>query len=56
MRIQCLTKNSAHAHMPISLQSGARGLKKLSCLKYYNELKRENRLTLGINTAKIPIV
>ncbi len=38
--------------MSVSLQNGARGLKILPCLKYYNVLKQENRLTLGLNTAK----
>ncbi len=37
--------------MCISLQSGATALERLPCLKY-NVLKRENRLTLALNTAK----
>ncbi len=32
-------------------QSGARGFERLPCLKY-NVLTGENRLTLGLNTAK----
>ncbi len=32
--------------------SRATGLERLSCLKYYNVLKRENRSTLGLNAAK----
>ncbi len=38
--------------MSISPQSEARGLKRLPCLKQYNILKQENRLTLGLHTAK----
>ncbi len=38
--------------MSISPQNGARGLEILPRLKYYNALKWENRLTLGLNTAK----
>ncbi len=38
--------------MSISPKSGARGLERLPYLKYYDVLKWENRLTLGINTAK----
>ncbi len=37
--------------MSISLQSGDRGLKRWLYLKY-NVLKRENRLSLGLNVAK----
>ncbi len=39
--------------MSTSLQSGARGLKRLPCLKYYYVLKWESRSTLGLNAAKI---
>ncbi len=38
--------------MSISSQSGAMGLERLPCLKYYNVLKQENRLTLGLNAVK----
>ncbi len=38
--------------MSISPRSGARGLERLPCLKQYNVLKQENRLTLGLNAAK----
>ncbi len=33
-------------------RGGARGLERLACLKYYNVLKCENRLNLGLNAAK----
>ncbi len=33
--------------MSISTRSGARGLQKLPCFKYYNVLKWESRFTLG---------
>ncbi len=33
-------------------QSGARGLERSVCLKFYNEQKREIRFTLGLNVAK----
>ncbi len=46
-------KLGAHVYLH---QSGVRGLKRLSCLKYYNVLKRENRLTLGLNVVKIQII
>ncbi len=39
--------------MSISPWSGARVLQRLLCSKYYNVLKRENRFTLGLNSAKI---
>ncbi len=38
--------------MSIFPKSRARGLERLPCSKYYNVLKRENRLTLGLNVAK----
>ncbi len=38
--------------MSISPQSGARVFKKLPCFKYYDVLKRENRLTLELNADK----
>ncbi len=38
--------------MSISSQSGAEVFGGLSCLKYYNVLKWENSLTLGLNAAK----
>ncbi len=40
------------AHVSISPKCGARGLERLLCLKYYNVLKRENRLTLKLNVVK----
>ncbi len=43
-------KNSGSAHVYIPLE-WKRRLKRLPCLKY-NILKRENRLTLGLNTTK----
>ncbi len=39
-------------HMSISLWSGDRELQRQSCLTYYNVNKRENRFTLGLDTAK----
>ncbi len=39
--------------MSISPKSGASGLQGLPCFKYYNILKQESRLTLGLDTAKI---
>ncbi len=51
-KVQFLTKNfvGAHVHLP---RSGARvgSLKDWPCLKY-NAPEKENRLTLGLNTAK----
>ncbi len=44
-------KNSVGAHVYLP-QSGARGLERLTCSKYYNVPKRENRLTLGLNATK----
>ncbi len=38
--------------MSISPRSGARGLQRLICLKYYNALKWEMRFALGLNAAK----
>ncbi len=38
--------------MSIFPKSGARVLKKLPCLRYYNVQKLENRLTLWLNAAK----
>ncbi len=38
--------------MSVSPWSGAWGLQKLRCLKYYNILKPESRFTLGLNTAE----
>ncbi len=38
--------------MSISPHSGARWIQRLPCLKYFNVLKRKNRLTLGLNAAK----
>ncbi len=37
--------------MPIFFKSGARGLQGLICFKYYNALKWENRITLGLYVA-----
>ncbi len=41
------------AHMFISLRSGARGLQRLICFKYFIVLKWESRLTLVFDAAKI---
>ncbi len=38
--------------MSISPKSGATVLEKLPCLRYYNVLKLENRLTSELNAAK----
>ncbi len=38
------TKKSLGTHVYLP-QVGARGVKRLACLKYYNVWKRENRLT-----------
>ncbi len=38
--------------MYISPRSGAMGLQRLPCSKYYNVLKWESRFTLGHNAAK----
>ncbi len=38
--------------MSIFACSGTMRAERLPCLKYYNVLKWENRLTLGLNTAK----
>ncbi len=38
--------------MSTSPGSGARGLQRLICLKYYDVLKLEIRSTLGLNAAK----
>ncbi len=38
--------------MSISPMSGARGLQRLSSLKYYNVLKWEKRFTLKLDAAK----
>ncbi len=37
--------------MSISPRSGAMGLEKLICFKYYIVLKWKNRFTLGLNVA-----
>ncbi len=39
--------------MSTSSRSGARGLKRLPSLKYYNVLKWEIKFTLGLNADKI---
>ncbi len=39
-------------HISISPRSGARGLQKLSFLKYYNVLEWESGFTLGLNAAE----
>ncbi len=36
----------------LSIQSGARKLERLPCLKYYNVMKQKSRFTLGPNPAK----
>ncbi len=51
LRIQFPTKNSVSTHVCLSW-SGARGLEKLPCFKYYNVAKWENRLTSGLNAAQ----
>ncbi len=38
--------------MSISGRSGARGLQRLICLKYYDVLKQEIRFTLRLNAVK----
>ncbi len=38
--------------MYISSPGGAKGLKRLACLKYYIAWKHEIRLTLGLNAAE----
>ncbi len=38
--------------MSIVSRSGVKVLERLSCLKYHNVLKWENRLTLGFTAAK----
>ncbi len=38
--------------MSISPRSGAMELKRLPCVKQYNILKQESRLTLGLNAAR----
>ncbi len=45
-------QKSLRAHVSISLQSGARGLKGLIWLKYYIVLNRQITFNLGLNTAK----
>ncbi len=39
--------------MSISLRSGARRIKRLPSLKYYNVLKSKSGLTLGLKATKI---
>ncbi len=53
-RIKFPTKKSlgTHVYLPPPTQGGARGLKRLACLKYYNVWKCENRLTLELNAAE----
>ncbi len=36
--------------------SGAGELQRLPCLEYFNVLKWENRVTLGLNPAKITMI
>ncbi len=39
--------------MSISPKSGARGLERLPCFKYYNVLEQESTFTLGLNITEI---
>ncbi len=45
-------QKTQRTHMPISFNSGAKGLQRLSRLKYYKALKWKSRFTLGLNVAK----
>ncbi len=50
-RIKFLAKTQ-WAHMSISFRSGAKGLLRLTFLKYYSVLQWQSRFTLGLNAAK----
>ncbi len=51
LKIEFPTKNSAGTAC-LSPPVWGKGARKIACLKYYNVLKRENRLTVGLNVAK----
>ncbi len=48
-----IVRKSQRAHMPIFHRSGAKGLQRLICFKYFIVLKWESRCTLGVDAAEI---
>ncbi len=46
-------QKSQWAYMSISSRSGARGLKRLSCFKYYNEMRWKSKFASVLHAAKI---
>ncbi len=48
-----LLQKSQMAHMPISPGSGASGLQRFICYKYYIAVKQESRFTLELKTVEI---